>query len=64
MKIPHTTFGGGLGKFNYKEKMVPNVGFEPTTYRLQIGCSTVELIRRLEHVKVSRMYTIFPQVQA
>ena len=26
--------------------MVPNVGFELTTYRLQGGCSTVELIRR------------------
>ena len=25
--------------------MVPNVGFELTTYRLQGGCSTTELIR-------------------
>ena len=24
--------------------MEPDVGFEPTTYRLQGGCSTVELI--------------------
>ncbi len=28
-----------------KIKMVPNVGFELTTYRLQGGCSTTELIR-------------------
>lgn len=26
--------------------VVPDVGFEPTTYRLQGGCSTTELIRR------------------
>ena len=26
--------------------MEPNVGIEPTTYRLQGGCSTTELIRR------------------
>jgi hypothetical protein len=28
-------------------KMVPNIGFELITYRLQGGCSTVELIRRI-----------------
>ena len=26
--------------------MEPDVGFEPTTVRLQIGCSTTELSRR------------------
>ena len=35
-------------------KMVPNVGFEPTTYRLQIGCSTVELIRLFSGGKTLR----------
>jgi len=28
--------------------VVPDVGFELTTYRLQGGCSTVELIRLQE----------------
>lgn len=28
-----------------REKMVPDVGIELTTYRLQGGCSTTELIR-------------------
>ena len=26
-------------------KMAPQVGFEPTTYRLTAGCSTAELLR-------------------
>jgi hypothetical protein len=29
-------------------EVVPNIGFELITYRLQGGCSTVELIRREE----------------
>ncbi len=28
-----------------KEKVAPQVGFEPTTYRLTAGCSTTELLR-------------------
>lgn len=28
------------------EKVVPQVGIEPTTYRLQGGCSASELLRR------------------
>ena len=27
--------------------MAPRVGFEPTTYRLTAGCSTVELSRKI-----------------
>jgi hypothetical protein len=29
------------------ERMAPRVGFEPTTYRLTAGCSTVELSRNI-----------------
>ena len=29
-------------------KMAPQVGFEPTTYRLTAGCSTAELLRNDE----------------
>lgn len=32
---------------NFKEKVVPDVGFELTTDRLQGGCSTTELIRHM-----------------
>ena len=35
-------------------KLVPDVGFELTTYRLQGGCSTTELIRRKTMVEDSR----------
>ena len=31
--------------------MVPNVRFELTTYRLQGGCSTTELIRHNQHIR-------------
>lgn len=36
--------------------MVPNVGLEPTTVRLQGGCSTIELIRRTHLI-----YTLISQ---
>ena len=34
-----------LQPLGYFSKMAPQVGFEPTTYRLTAGCSTAELLR-------------------
>ena len=34
-----------LGQLSKKRKVAPQVGFEPTTYRLTAGCSTTELLR-------------------
>ncbi len=33
------------------KEMVPDIGFELMTYRLQGGCSTTELIRHRVHCK-------------
>jgi len=36
--------------------MVPDVGIELTTYRLQGGCSTTELIRRSFYLTATIIY--------
>ena len=41
--------------------MVPNVGIELTTYRLQGGCSTTELIRHKE-VHIGHSFVINPNI--
>ena len=38
---------GGIRSHSTRE-MVPDIGFELMTYRLQGGCSTTELIRHME----------------
>jgi hypothetical protein len=44
-------------------EMVPDVGIEPTTYRLQGGCSTPELIRRKQFQSIAA-YVMFPTPKA
>ncbi len=38
--------------------MAPQVGFEPTTYRLTAGCSTAELLRNNSTI-LYRLYWLF-----
>ena len=33
--------------YSYKQKNTPQVGLEPTTYRLTAGCSAIELLRNI-----------------
>ena len=43
--------------------MAPQVGFEPTTYRLTAGCSTTELLRNVtfasEHFSILATFFLF-----
>ena len=45
--------------------MVPDVGFEPTTYRLQGGCSTPELIRlMIAKIYITVVYNMLAYITA
>jgi hypothetical protein len=42
--------------------MAPQVGFEPTTYRLTAGCSTIELLRNKSSLAATYSPRGYPQV--
>jgi hypothetical protein len=46
--LRHAPGGNAGGEDRRKNRLVPQGGFEPSTYRLRSDCSAVELLRRPE----------------